>query len=212
YFKISLSLAENVIVIGDDNHPPMLDKTRYSSWVSRMLLYMKGKEHGKLLVDSVLNGPFKYGTVVVPRNETTLATARERTYIDLTDEEKLMIKFRIVKLLIQGSNLSLQEQESKLYDDYDTFTSMPGESIHSDMHSTNFDHLYTYLRQHEAHTNEVRLMKQRYSDQIDLVANSCDSSPPCLNPTQYYPQLSPVAQQYYSPLAPQRSFDVPMIQ
>ncbi|GJT42946.1 hypothetical protein Tco_0951661 [Tanacetum coccineum] len=30
-----------------------------------------------------------------------------------------------VKLLIQGSELSLQERESKLYDDFDTFTSMP---------------------------------------------------------------------------------------
>ncbi|GJZ77179.1 hypothetical protein Tco_0641851 [Tanacetum coccineum] len=161
----------------------MLDKTRYSSWVSHMLLYMKGKEHGKLLVDSVLNGPFKYGTIVVPRNETTPATARERIYIDLTDEEKLMINKFVMDV-----------------------------KLSRDMHSTNFDHLYTYLRQHEAHTNEVCLMKQRYSDQIALVANSCDSSPPCLKPTQYYPQLSPVAQQYYSPPAPQHSFDVPMIQ
>ncbi|GJU09878.1 retrovirus-related pol polyprotein from transposon TNT 1-94 [Tanacetum coccineum] len=36
-----------------------------------------------------------------------------------------------VKLLIQGSELSLQERESKLYDDFDTFTSIHGETIHS---------------------------------------------------------------------------------
>nr|GEY57170.1 putative zinc finger, CCHC-type [Tanacetum cinerariifolium] len=36
-----------------------------------------------------------------------------------------------VKLLIQGSELSLQERESKLYDDFDTFTSIPGATIHS---------------------------------------------------------------------------------
>ncbi|GJZ48367.1 retrovirus-related pol polyprotein from transposon TNT 1-94, partial [Tanacetum coccineum] len=128
-----------------------------------------------------------------------------------------------VKLLIQGSELSLQEHESKLYDDFDMFTSLPGESIHSyymwfaqlindmhtigmtmqplqvntkfvnhlqhewskfvtdvklekDMHSTNFDHLYAQLRQHEAYANEVSLTRQRYPDQIDLVANS----PSCL--------------------------------
>ncbi|GJZ11633.1 retrovirus-related pol polyprotein from transposon TNT 1-94 [Tanacetum coccineum] len=57
--EISLSLAENVIVVGADNRPPMLDKTRYSSWAS------------------------------LPGNETTPAMVRERTYIDLTDEEKL---------------------------------------------------------------------------------------------------------------------------
>ncbi|GKE25566.1 hypothetical protein Tco_1440950, partial [Tanacetum coccineum] len=36
-----------------------------------------------------------------------------------------------VKLLIQGSEISLQERESKLYDDSDTFTSMLEETIHS---------------------------------------------------------------------------------
>ncbi|GJR86963.1 hypothetical protein Tco_0210974 [Tanacetum coccineum] len=208
----------------------MLDKTNYSSWASRMLLYIKGKEHGKLLVDSALNGPFQYGAMVEPGNETTPATIRVQTYTNLTDEEKIRESVDIkatnivlqglphdiynlvnhnkdakqiwdrVKLLIQVSELSFQERESKLYDDFDTFTSMPGETIHSyymrfahlindmhtigmsmkplqvntkfvnhlqpewskfvmdvklakDMHTTNFDHLYAHLRQHEAHAN-----------------------------------------------------------
>ncbi|GJW71886.1 hypothetical protein Tco_0128803 [Tanacetum coccineum] len=216
---MSLSLAENVNVVGDDNRPPMLNKTNYSSWACRMLLYIIGKEHGKLLVDSVLNEPFQYGTMVEPENETTPATIRARTYTDLTDEEKIHESVDIkatnivlqglpqdiynlvnhnehakeiwdrVKLLIQGLELSLQERESKLYDDFDTFTSMPGETIHS-----------YYMRQHEAHANEVHLARQRYPDQIALVANS----PSCLNPTQYYPQLSSASQQYYPYPAPQR--------
>ncbi|GKA16042.1 hypothetical protein Tco_0695789 [Tanacetum coccineum] len=111
---MSLSLAKNVIVVGANNHPLVLYKTNYSSWASRMLLYIKGKEHGKLLVDSVLNGPLQYGTIIEPGNKTTLATIWDR-----------------VKLLIQGSELSLQERESKLYDDFDTFTSMLEETIHS---------------------------------------------------------------------------------
>ncbi|GKD15855.1 hypothetical protein Tco_1205013 [Tanacetum coccineum] len=264
---MSLSLAENVIVAGPDNRPPMLDKPNYSSWASRMLLYIKGKPHGKLLVDSVLNGPFQYGTILEPVTESTPATVRARTYTDLTDEEKIHESVDItatnivlqglpqdiynlvnhnehakqiwdrVKLLIQGLELSLQERKSKLYDDFDTFTSMPGETIHSYymrfaqlindmhtigmtmkllqvntkfvnhlqpgwskfvtnvklakyMHTTNFDHLYAHLRQHEAHANEVRLARQRYPDQIALVSNP----PSCLNPTQYSPQMSSVNQ------------------
>ncbi|GJY99730.1 hypothetical protein Tco_0517160 [Tanacetum coccineum] len=189
---MSLSLAENVIVVGADNHPTMLDKTNYSSWENQ------------------------------PGNETTPATIRARTYTDLTDEEKIYESIDIkdrVKLLIQGLELSLQERESKLYNDFDTFTSMPGETMHSyymrfaqlindmhtigmtmkplqvntkfinhlqpewskfvtdvklakDMHTTNFNHLYAHLRQHEAHENEVRLSRQRYPDQIALVQPS----------------------------------------
>ncbi|GKA91331.1 retrovirus-related pol polyprotein from transposon TNT 1-94 [Tanacetum coccineum] len=77
-----------------------------------------------------------------------------------------------------------------------------------DMHTTNFDHLYAHLWQHEAHANEFRLARQRYPDQIALVANS----PACLNPNQCYPHLSSASQQYYSSLAPQRSYDAPIFQ
>ncbi|GKD56209.1 hypothetical protein Tco_1289596 [Tanacetum coccineum] len=157
---MSLSLVEKAIVVGASNHPPILDKTNYSSWASRMLLYIKGKPNGKLFVDSVLNGPLQYGTIVEPGTKTTPATVKARTYTDLTDKEKLRESVDItstkivlqglpqviynlvnhnedakqiwdrVKLLIQGSELSLQELESKLYNDFDTFTSMPGETIH----------------------------------------------------------------------------------
>ncbi|GJY77035.1 hypothetical protein Tco_0482151, partial [Tanacetum coccineum] len=86
---LELQVDENVIVARADNRPSMLNNTNYSSWASRMMLYIKGKEHGKLLVDSVLNGPFQYGTIVEPRNENTPATVRARTYNDLKDEEKI---------------------------------------------------------------------------------------------------------------------------
>ncbi|GJR92566.1 retrovirus-related pol polyprotein from transposon TNT 1-94 [Tanacetum coccineum] len=218
-------------------------------------------------------------TMVEPGNETTPATIRAQTYVDLIDEEKIRESVDIkeaniylqglpqdiyilvnhnedakqiwdrVKLLIQDSELSLQERESKLYDDFDTFTSIPGETIHSyymrfaqlindmhmigmtmkplqvntkfvnhlqpkwskfvtdvklakDMHTTNFDHLYAHLRQHEAHTNEFCLARQRYPDQIALVANS---------PTFVTPSPA-VHQQQYQALVLQQSYQEPAIQ
>ncbi|GJT19258.1 hypothetical protein Tco_0877964 [Tanacetum coccineum] len=134
---MSLSLAKNVIVAGADSRPLMLDKTNYRSWASRMLLYIKGKECFKLLVDSVLNGPFQYETIVEPGNETTPETnivlqgLPQDIYNLVNHNEDAKQIWDRVKLLIQGSELSLQERESKLYDDFDTFTSMPGEPIHS---------------------------------------------------------------------------------
>ncbi|GJW57971.1 hypothetical protein Tco_0104702 [Tanacetum coccineum] len=121
---MSLSLAENVIVAGADNRPPMLDKTNYSSWASRMLLYIKGKEHGKLLVDSVLNGLFQYGTTV----ELEMKILQQRSEHEHTLISQIWDR---VKLLIQGLELSLQQRESKLYDDFDMFiSSLEGQSIH----------------------------------------------------------------------------------
>ncbi|GKA35935.1 hypothetical protein Tco_0722426 [Tanacetum coccineum] len=81
------TMTENVIAVRADNRPPMLEKSQYNSWQSHMKLYIRGKEHGKDLLDSVLNGPFKYGSVVVPGTSTTPKTTRPRTYEDLTDKE-----------------------------------------------------------------------------------------------------------------------------
>ncbi|GJV83712.1 hypothetical protein Tco_1523610 [Tanacetum coccineum] len=49
------TMVENVIAVEADNRPPMLEKSQYNSWQSRMKLYIRGKEHGKDLLDSVLN-------------------------------------------------------------------------------------------------------------------------------------------------------------
>ncbi|GKB19199.1 hypothetical protein Tco_0853122 [Tanacetum coccineum] len=40
-----------------------------------------------------------------------------------------------------------------------------------DLHTTNVDQLLAYLQQHERHANEVRLMHERNSDPLALVAS-----------------------------------------
>ncbi|GJY06462.1 hypothetical protein Tco_0373516 [Tanacetum coccineum] len=229
-----------------------------------MLLYIKGKENGKLLVDSVLNGPFIYGTVTVPGTQTIPTTVRERTYDELTDAGKLheSCDIKATNIVLQGlpQDIYNLERESKLYNEFDMFTSVHGETIHSyylrfaqlinnmhsirmtmrpiqvntkfinhlqpewskfvtdvklakDLNHTNFDQLYAYLRQHEAHADEVRIMKERFPNPLALVANTYNSSPSYSNQTQYHQQISPFAsEQQVLPIAPQQLYDVPMIQ
>ncbi|GKB12620.1 putative reverse transcriptase domain-containing protein [Tanacetum coccineum] len=40
-----------------------------------------------------------------------------------------------------------------------------------DLHTTNFDQLHAYLKQHELHANEVRLMHKRNQDPLELVTH-----------------------------------------
>nr|GFB19862.1 hypothetical protein [Tanacetum cinerariifolium] len=96
------------------------------------------KEHGKQLLKSVKKGPFQFGTILVPRSATKPTTTRERTLGDLTPEYSL-VNHHIdaknlwdrVKLLMEGSELSLQERESKQYNEFDKFTYEKCETIHS---------------------------------------------------------------------------------
>ncbi|GJS98806.1 hypothetical protein Tco_0819976 [Tanacetum coccineum] len=57
------TLAEHIIVVGAENHPPMLEKSMYDSWETRIRLFIKRKKHGRRMLDSIDNGPLVYPTV-----------------------------------------------------------------------------------------------------------------------------------------------------
>nr|GEW64790.1 hypothetical protein [Tanacetum cinerariifolium] len=45
------------ILSGADNRPPMLEKDMYDSWKSIMELYMINRQHGRMILESIENGP-----------------------------------------------------------------------------------------------------------------------------------------------------------
>ncbi|GJW77576.1 hypothetical protein Tco_0139258 [Tanacetum coccineum] len=49
------SLAKNILAIGAENRPPMLEKGGYDTWQSRMWLYIEGRENEKMLLDSIFS-------------------------------------------------------------------------------------------------------------------------------------------------------------
>ncbi|GJS82417.1 retrovirus-related pol polyprotein from transposon TNT 1-94 [Tanacetum coccineum] len=65
-----------------------------------------------------------------------------------------------------------------------------------DLHTTNIDQLHAYLRQHEFHANEVRLMHERNSDTLALVETHYMTQSPYLTHqhsyqhSQFQPQVS----------------------
>ncbi|GJS37397.1 hypothetical protein Tco_0535779 [Tanacetum coccineum] len=140
-----------------------------------------------------------------------------------------------VKMLLEGSELTKEDRESQLYDDFEHFRQNKGETIHdyyvrfakliNDMRNikmtmlkiqfnskfvnnmfpewgrfvtavklnkgikdSNFDQLYAYLKQHEAHANENNMMLERLTQQTD--------DPPALmsnvSPQHYHSQSSTI--------------------
>ncbi|GJW39281.1 hypothetical protein Tco_0065126 [Tanacetum coccineum] len=49
------TLPEHIIVAGVENRPPMLEKSMYDSWASRIRLFIKGEKHGRMMLDSIDN-------------------------------------------------------------------------------------------------------------------------------------------------------------
>ncbi|GJX90991.1 hypothetical protein Tco_0344317 [Tanacetum coccineum] len=49
------TLAKHIIVVGAENRPPMLEESMYDSWASHIHLFIKGKKHGRMMLDSIDN-------------------------------------------------------------------------------------------------------------------------------------------------------------
>ncbi|GJX68007.1 retrovirus-related pol polyprotein from transposon TNT 1-94 [Tanacetum coccineum] len=90
----------------------MLDKDLYDSWKSRMELSMQNREHKRMILESVEHG--------LPANINSLVN-HHRVAKDLWER---------VQLLMQVTSLTKQERECKLYDAFDKFTHIKGESLH----------------------------------------------------------------------------------
>ncbi|GJV33771.1 hypothetical protein Tco_1394171 [Tanacetum coccineum] len=203
------TLAEFMIITGADNRPPMLEKSLYDSWKSRMELYIENRENGRMILNSLQNGLLVWPTIVEEDG-----TTRTKKYEGLSDVYAIVNHHKVskeiwdrVKLLMQGIKLSLQEKECKLYDEFDKFSFVKGETLYQyywrfpqlinnmnvikmsmrpvqvntkflnnlppewskfvtdvkfarDLHTTNYDQLYSYLKQDKAHANETRLMRE----------------------------------------------------
>ncbi|GJY98958.1 retrovirus-related pol polyprotein from transposon TNT 1-94 [Tanacetum coccineum] len=159
---------------------------------------------------------------------------------------------------MQGTLLTKQERECKLYDKFDKFAYKKGGTLREfylrfslllndmniynmkleqfqvntkflntlppewskfmtdvklvrDLHTTNIDQLHAYLGQHEFHANEVRLMHERNSDPLALVATHQMTQSPyqthqnSYQNTQFQQQVSPYqSPQYGSPYQSQQ--------
>ncbi|GJW89872.1 hypothetical protein Tco_0167425 [Tanacetum coccineum] len=270
------TLADKAILSGADNRPPMLEKDMYDSWKSIMELYMMNRQHGRMILESVENGPLIWPSieengVTRPKKYSELSATEAiqadcdikatniilqglppEVYALVSNHKVAKELWERIQLLMQGTSLTKQERECKLYDEFDKFAYKKGETLREfylrfslllndmniynmkleqfqvntkflntlppewskfvtdvklvrDLHTTNVDQLHAYLGQHEFHANEVRLMHERNSDPLALVATHQMTQSPyqthqnSYQNTQFQPQVSP----YQSPHSPQ---------
>ncbi|GJS13827.1 retrovirus-related pol polyprotein from transposon TNT 1-94 [Tanacetum coccineum] len=107
-----MTLVDKSLLSGGDNKPPMLEKYLYDSWKSRMELYMLNRPHGRMILASVEKGPLVWPSITVD------GATRLKEYIELTPAEAIQADYLWRDLmLIQGTSITKQDRECKLYDD-----------------------------------------------------------------------------------------------
>ncbi|GJY57708.1 hypothetical protein Tco_0457600 [Tanacetum coccineum] len=88
-----------------------------------MELYMMNRQHGRMILESVENGPLILPTI--EENEVT----RPRKYFELsaTDAIQADCDVKATNIILQG--LPPEEKECKLYDEFDKFAYKKGETL-----------------------------------------------------------------------------------
>nr|GEZ47877.1 hypothetical protein [Tanacetum cinerariifolium] len=71
---------------GSESRPPMLNKENYVPWSSRLLRYAKSRPNGKLIHNSILNGPYVRKMIPEPGDVNREVTVTETFHLQTDDE------------------------------------------------------------------------------------------------------------------------------
>ncbi|GJW89276.1 putative reverse transcriptase domain-containing protein [Tanacetum coccineum] len=103
-----------------ENRPPMLEKSMYDSWASRIHLFIKEKKHGRMMLDLIDNGPLVYPTI--KENGQT----RPKKYSELTEAQQLQddCDVQAINIILHGLPPNV------LYNLFDKFAYVQGETLY----------------------------------------------------------------------------------
>nr|GEW06417.1 hypothetical protein [Tanacetum cinerariifolium] len=81
-----MSTQQDIYAAGSESCPPMLNKENYVLWSSRLLRYAKSRPNGKLIHNSILNGPYVRRMIPEPGDANRDVNVTE-TFHEQTDDE-----------------------------------------------------------------------------------------------------------------------------
>nr|GEU66566.1 retrovirus-related Pol polyprotein from transposon TNT 1-94 [Tanacetum cinerariifolium] len=141
-----MSTQQDVYAAGFENRPPMLNKDNYVPWSSRIIKYARSRPNGKMIVDSIKNGPYVRRMIATPGEpnlpmdaddqaiQTILLGLPEDVYATVDSFETAKEIWERVRQMMEGSDIREQEKKAKLFNECEKFTSTNEESIESYYH------------------------------------------------------------------------------
>nr|GEY17013.1 hypothetical protein [Tanacetum cinerariifolium] len=91
-----MSTQQDIYAAGSKSRPPMLNKENYVPWSSCLLRYAKSRPNGKLIHNSILNGPYVRRMIAEPgdgeRDVNVNETFHEQTDDELSERELKQIE------------------------------------------------------------------------------------------------------------------------
>nr|GEW39419.1 hypothetical protein [Tanacetum cinerariifolium] len=120
----------------------MLNKDNYAPWSSRIIQYARSRPNGKMIVDSIKNGPYVRRMIATLGEPDlpilVLESFHEQTNEELTENDikRMDADDQAIQTILLGlpEDVYAAEKKAKLFNEWEKFTSTNGESIESYYH------------------------------------------------------------------------------
>nr|GEV73508.1 hypothetical protein [Tanacetum cinerariifolium] len=81
-----MSTQQDIYAAGSESRPPMLNKENYVPWSYRLLRYAKSRPNGKLIHNSIINGPYVRRMILKPGDTNREVLVNETFHVQTDDE------------------------------------------------------------------------------------------------------------------------------
>nr|GFB05864.1 hypothetical protein [Tanacetum cinerariifolium] len=134
---------------GSESRHPMLNKENYVPWSSRLLWYAKSRPNGKLIHNSILNGP----------------------YIEVDDQAIQTILLGLPEDIYAAVDSCETTQEIWLRPEWSRHVTIVHQT--KDLHTADYSQLYDFLKYNQKEVDELKAERiAKTQDPLALMANS----------------------------------------
>nr|GEW88555.1 hypothetical protein [Tanacetum cinerariifolium] len=95
---LDLVIRLKAVEDGVDNRPPMLENDMYDSWKSRMELYMMNRQHGRMILESIENGPLIWPSI----EESRVTRPKKYSELSATKAIQAGCDVKATNIILQG--------------------------------------------------------------------------------------------------------------
>ncbi|GJZ95616.1 retrovirus-related pol polyprotein from transposon TNT 1-94 [Tanacetum coccineum] len=176
------NLSKDIQCAGSDIRPPMLDRTDFASWQQRIRLYCQGLELTKEDCKSQLYDDFEHFRQNKGETIHDYYVRFAKLINDMWNIKMTMYRMQVNSKFVNN-----------MFPEWGRFVTAV--KLNRGLRDSNYDQLYAYLKQHEAHANENKMMLDRFTqhtvDPLALMSN--------VSHQQHYSQSSTTPPSTYVP-------------
>nr|GEY84396.1 hypothetical protein [Tanacetum cinerariifolium] len=168
-----MSTQQDIYTASSERRPPMLNKENYVPWSSHLLWYAKSRPNGKLIHNSILNGPYVRKMIPEPGDASREITVTETFHLQ-TDDELSDNELKQIEADDQAIQTILLGLPEDIYDAVDSCETAQEIWLRTkDLHTADYTQLYDFLKYNQKEVDELKAERlAKTQDPLALMANS----------------------------------------